>query len=75
MTGEGTHPQWYYNLLAHSTVTVERGTERFQARATVVTGTERECLFEQHTTLMPVFREYVRRTSRLPPMILLERVG
>lgn len=75
MTGEGTYPQWYYNLLAHPIVTVERGRERFQARATVVTGQERERLFEQHATLMPVFRAYVRRTSRIPPMILLERVG
>lgn len=75
MTGEGSYPQWYYNLLAHPIVTIERGTERFQARGTVVTGQERERLFEQHATLMPIFREYVRRTSRIPPMILLERLG
>ena len=29
--GAPTNPDWYHNLLAHPTVTVERGTARFEA--------------------------------------------
>src|SRR5690242_2265758 len=33
--GAPNHPAWYHNLVANPTVTVEKGTERFQARARV----------------------------------------
>src|SRR5689334_22435787 len=32
--GAPTHPDWYHNLLANPEVTVELGTEKFQAKAT-----------------------------------------
>jgi len=32
--GAPTHPAWYFNLLANPIVTLEVGTEKFQARAT-----------------------------------------
>src|SRR5688572_6499222 len=35
--GADSNPDWYYNLLANPTVTVELGSEQFQARATAVT--------------------------------------
>jgi len=34
--GAPTNPNWYHNLVAHPDVTVELGTEKFEARATVV---------------------------------------
>ncbi len=34
--GAPTNPCWYHNLVAHPAVTVELGTEKFEARATVV---------------------------------------
>jgi len=33
--GGPTNPDWYHNLVAHPTATVEMGTEKFQARAAV----------------------------------------
>ena len=33
--GSATHPDWYYNLVAHPEVMVEVGTERYRARASV----------------------------------------
>jgi deazaflavin-dependent oxidoreductase (nitroreductase family) len=73
--GAPTHPEWYLNLLANPRVTVEVGTERFQARATVAAGQERERLFTQHATLMPGFAEYQHKTTRQLPVVILERVG
>jgi deazaflavin-dependent oxidoreductase (nitroreductase family) len=73
--GAPTHPAWYHNLLANPIVTVEVGGETFEARARVTEGTERERLFEQHATTNPGFRDYQQRTSRVIPVIVLERVG
>jgi deazaflavin-dependent oxidoreductase (nitroreductase family) len=73
--GAPTNPDWYYNLLANPIVTVELGTEKFQARATVVEGAERERLFDQHAALMPGFAEYRQKTTRQIPVILLTRIG
>ena len=34
--GMPTNPNWYHNLVAYPDVAVELGTEKFEARATVV---------------------------------------
>lgn len=72
--GEPTHPAWYFNLLANPIVTVELGTEKFQARATAVEGAERERLFAGHVERYPDFLEYVKKTTRVLPVIVLERL-
>ena len=73
--GAPTSPDWYYNLVANPTVTVEIGTERFQARATVAEGAERDRLFDQQATQMPGFAEYQKKTTRQIPVVVLERAG
>jgi deazaflavin-dependent oxidoreductase (nitroreductase family) len=40
--GAPTNPDWYHNIKANPEVTVEVGTETYQAVATEVTGNERE---------------------------------
>jgi deazaflavin-dependent oxidoreductase (nitroreductase family) len=72
--GAPTNPDWYYNLLANPVVTVELGTERFQARASVAQGQERERLYAHHAELMPGFAEYPQKTTRQIPVVLLERL-
>ena len=73
--GAPTNPDWYHNLRANPLVTVELGTERFQARATPVTDeAEYERLYTQQATQMPGFAEYRKKTTRRIPVILLERV-
>ncbi|MCA1724096.1 MAG: nitroreductase family deazaflavin-dependent oxidoreductase [Thermomicrobia bacterium] len=52
--GAPTNPDWYRNLVAHPTATVELGTEKFQARATVIEGQERERLYDQQAAQIPV---------------------
>ena len=73
--GAPTNPDWYYNLLANPTVTVEIGQERFQARASVAEGQERERLYAQVGAQLPQFLEYQQKTSRQIPIVALERIG
>ena len=73
--GAPTNPDWYFNLVAHPTVTVELGTERFQAHATVAEGEERDRLYAHHAELMPGFAEYQEKTTRKIPVVILERIA
>lgn len=73
--GAPTHPDWYHNLVANPMVTVEVGTEQFQARATVAAGEERTSLFDQMATQMPGFAEYQRKIERQIPVVVLERLA
>src|SRR5437879_1164720 len=43
--GSPKNPAWYNNLVANPTVTVEVGSERFQASAATTAGAERQRLF------------------------------
>jgi deazaflavin-dependent oxidoreductase (nitroreductase family) len=73
--GAPTNPDWYHNLVANPTVTVEVGAETFQARAVVVINeAERQRLYARHAELMPGFAEYTTKTDRKIPVILLERL-
>jgi deazaflavin-dependent oxidoreductase (nitroreductase family) len=71
--GAPNNPAWYHNLVAHPEVTLEIGTERFKAKAVVITGDERERLFNAQAQQMAVFNEYRKRTTRTIPVIALER--
>jgi deazaflavin-dependent oxidoreductase (nitroreductase family) len=73
-SGAPTNPAWYHNLVANPRTTVEVGTERFEADATVITGEERDRLFSQHAAKYPTFAEYQTKTSRTIPVVALRRV-
>ena len=70
--GADEHPAWYHNLVADPIVTVEVDKLRFQARATVAEGPERERLWAQHIAVHPGIGEYPKRTTRIIPVIILE---
>ena len=72
--GAPTHPDWYYNVVASSQVTVEVGTDKFQAYATVAEEPERSRLYEKMVEVMPGFGEYQRNTTRVIPVIVLTPV-
>ena len=72
--GAPTHPAWYHNLVANPTVTVEVPGERFEARAVVLEGEERDRSFDRQKALMPGFADYERKTSRRIPVVALERI-
>jgi deazaflavin-dependent oxidoreductase (nitroreductase family) len=71
--GAPSHPAWYHNLVANPDVTVEVGTDKFPARATVVTGEERQRLYDEQAALMPNFKEYQEKTAREIPVVVLAR--
>ena len=73
--GAPRHPDWYHNLVANPTVTVEVGTETFDANAVVITGEERDRLYAKQVEAMPTFGEYQEKTTRVIPVIALERIG
>ena len=73
--GAPTHPAWYHNLLTHPVATVEVGGETFEARARVTEGTERDRLFAERVAASPNFAEYQRRTTRVIPVVVLERLA
>jgi deazaflavin-dependent oxidoreductase (nitroreductase family) len=71
--GAPTHPDWYHNLKAHPEVTIEVGTEKVSARATEVTGPERDELYARQVAVMPGFAEYAEKAGRVIPVIRLTR--
>jgi deazaflavin-dependent oxidoreductase (nitroreductase family) len=74
-SGAPTNPQWYYNVLANPEVTVEADGQKFRARATEVTGEERQRLWDQHADERPEFKEYPKITDRVIPVITLDPIG
>jgi deazaflavin-dependent oxidoreductase (nitroreductase family) len=71
--GAPTHPDWYRNLVAHPAVTIELPDEKFDAKASVAQGDERERLFAAQAELMPAFGDYQTKTDRELPVVILER--
>jgi hypothetical protein len=53
---------------------VELGSERYQARAVVAEGAERERLFAQVVAQMPGFAAYQEKTTRQLPVVVLDRL-
>ncbi len=71
--GAPKHPDWYHNLVAYSEVTVEIGTETFNAIAVVTEGLERHRLWTKVVELYPFFAEHQAKTTRQIPVIALSR--
>ncbi|HXZ06385.1 MAG TPA: nitroreductase/quinone reductase family protein [Ktedonobacteraceae bacterium] len=73
--GAPTNPDWYHNLLTHPDVTLEVGSEQLKARATFPEREERDRLFSEVVRQAPGFGKYQQNTSRIIPVVLLERVA
>jgi len=72
--GADTHPDWYYNVTANPLVTIEVGTEKFQARASAAEEPERTRLYNKMVEVMPGFGDYRLKTTRVIPVIVLTPV-
>ncbi|MEV0148495.1 MULTISPECIES: nitroreductase family deazaflavin-dependent oxidoreductase [unclassified Nonomuraea] len=70
--GADHHPAWYLNLVANPSLTVEVGTEKYQARAEVMEGDERDRLYARMVEVAPGFAEYQAKTERRIPVVALE---
>lgn len=72
--GAPTSPAWYHNIRKNPMVTVETGTETYEAIAAIPPGAERDTLFDKVVDQDPGFGEYQAKTTRLIPVITLHRV-
>jgi deazaflavin-dependent oxidoreductase (nitroreductase family) len=73
--GADQHPGWYWNLKAHPDALIEVDNELVPVRATEASGAERDRLWDDHVAQLPEVGEYPKKTSRVIPMLVLERRG
>ena len=73
--GAPTHPDWYHNIVANPEVSVEVGGEQYRARASITEEPERTQLYEKMVAKNPGFAEYLRKTTRVIPAIILTRAA
>lgn len=74
LAGAPQHPAWYLNLQKTPQVDVQLGAEKYKARAvTVPEGPDRDAIWKRMTDLMPNFAEYQTKTTRVIPLVRLER--
>ncbi|MFD5244566.1 nitroreductase family deazaflavin-dependent oxidoreductase [Amycolatopsis sp. NPDC058340] len=73
--GSDKNPAWYHNIVANPKVTIEVGTEKFEATATVVLEdrAERDRLYAKMVSMMPGFAEYEQKTDRVIPIVTISR--
>ena len=71
--GAPTHPNWYHNLVADTKVEVQVRGERFSATARTAAGDERARLWRVMAAVWPNYDQYVLRTDRIIPVVVLER--
>jgi len=71
--GADENPLWFGNLRADPKVTVEVGTERFTATATPLERAERDRVWRAQVAVAPGFGEYEKKTTRVIPVIALDR--
>ncbi len=71
--GAPAHPSWYRNLVATPSVTVEVGTETYEAIAVVLEGSEREETWSRVVARFPFFAEHQAKITRQIPVIMLVR--
>ncbi|MFE6613588.1 nitroreductase/quinone reductase family protein [Amycolatopsis sp. NPDC057786] len=72
--GAPAHPDWYHNIRRDHRVTIETGTETYEAIAALPPAAERDALFAKIVAVEPGFAEYQAKTTRVLPVVLLYRV-
>ena len=73
--GAPTNPDWYRNLLAAGTATVEVGTETYGVTVSDVVGEDRDRIYSEQARRYPGFADYERKTEgvRVIPVLRLTR--
>jgi deazaflavin-dependent oxidoreductase (nitroreductase family) len=76
MGGAPQNPAWYHNLVKHPEAEIEVGSEKFKVRAKpIAKGPERDRLYEAHGENFAAFRDYPKKTNRIIPIVVLERIA
>ncbi len=71
--GEDRHPNWWLNLRAEPLADAQIGGTTARVRAREAGGAEREELWARFVAIDAAYDEYTRRTSRVIPVVVLER--
>lgn len=69
--GSDSHPDWYHNLTANPTVTVEIGAGTASATAAEIVGGERDAIYARQAAALQNFADYQAGTDRTIPVIEL----
>jgi deazaflavin-dependent oxidoreductase (nitroreductase family) len=69
--GADTHPDWFHNIKANSTVKVEVPGDTYSATAVILDDPERAAVYERHAAEWPQFAEYQQKTDRAIPVVEL----
>ena len=72
--GAPRNPDWYHNLIANPDVTIEVGDATVAVKARVAEAEERARIWEEQKRRNPGFADYELKTSRVIPVVILERV-
>lgn len=73
--GAHEHPGWFHNLRAHAETQIETPDDGVVAvRAIVLDDDERDAAWSRFTDASPGFRAYEERTTRVIPIIRLQRL-
>ena len=76
MGGAPMNPAWYHNLVQNPEADLEVGNEKFRVRATPIpSGPDRDRLYAVQAHLMPGFSDYEKKTTRIIPVVVLERLA
>ena len=67
--GADTNPDWYHNLVADPRVTIEVGSDRYEATATPVERADRDRIYAEQARRYPGFAEYQEKTTRVIPVV------
>ena len=75
--GSPANPDWYYNLTAVGTATVEVGTETYAVTVNELRGEERDRVYAEQARRYPGFGEYAEKTAgiRVIPVLRLTRTA
>jgi deazaflavin-dependent oxidoreductase (nitroreductase family) len=69
--GSPSDPDWYRNLTASPSVTVEVGADRYAAHAAVATGTDHDRLLGRLAATLPGMADYAATVARRIPVVVL----
>ena len=73
--GEDRHPSWWLNLQAEPMADVRVRSRRARVKAREASGEERQELWARFVAIDDAYKQYTQRTSRILPVVVLDRVG
>jgi len=71
--GSASNPGWFYNLLDHPDISIQVGSEKRKAIASVLNEKNQRVWWQQLINLQPRYAEYQQTTKRVIPIVLLKK--